>query len=129
MPRLMMSRPFATSALARASTAKAFSSPIRSKAAIVRSITALLRGGAVPPRGRGGLSNEARSSADQEEKIKRRQGFPPQVFSAVATEPPANITPDLKTDIRIGIIAEIDAAEIERPGGKFVGTPILHCRR
>src|SRR6185312_4490671 len=35
MPRLMMSRPCAASALARASTAKAFSSPIRSKAAMV----------------------------------------------------------------------------------------------
>src|SRR5262245_5634789 len=38
MPRLMMSRPCAISALARASTAKAFSSPIRSKAALVRSM-------------------------------------------------------------------------------------------
>src|ERR1700758_1759302 len=38
MPRLMMSRPWAASALARASTAKAFSSPIRSKAAIVFSM-------------------------------------------------------------------------------------------
>src|SRR3954451_22055320 len=38
MPRLMMSRPCATSAFARASTAKAFSSPIRSKSATVRSI-------------------------------------------------------------------------------------------
>src|SRR5688572_15795451 len=35
MPRLMMSRPCAASALARASTAKAFSSPMRSKAATV----------------------------------------------------------------------------------------------
>src|SRR3954451_10973360 len=38
MPRLMMSRPWAASALARASTAKAFSSPIRSNAAMVFSI-------------------------------------------------------------------------------------------
>src|SRR5205085_3140846 len=38
MPRLMMSRPCAASALARASTAKAFSSPMRSKAAMVRSM-------------------------------------------------------------------------------------------
>src|SRR5262249_12289817 len=38
MPRLMMSRPWAISALARASTAKAFSSPMRSKAAIVFSM-------------------------------------------------------------------------------------------
>src|SRR5690242_10870602 len=38
MPRLMTSRPWAASALARASTANAFSSPIRSNAAIVLSI-------------------------------------------------------------------------------------------
>src|SRR5262245_41001388 len=38
MPRLMMSRPCAISALARANTAKAFSSPMRSKAEIVRSM-------------------------------------------------------------------------------------------
>src|SRR5438128_8347698 len=38
MPRLMMSRPCWLSAVARASTAKAFSSPIRSKSATVRSI-------------------------------------------------------------------------------------------
>src|SRR3954447_10122301 len=38
MPRLMMSRPCAISALARASTAKAFSSPMRSKAAMVLSM-------------------------------------------------------------------------------------------
>src|SRR6185295_9609854 len=38
MPRLMMSRPWAASALARASTAKAFSSPIRSNAAMVFSM-------------------------------------------------------------------------------------------
>src|SRR6202008_1001013 len=40
MPRLIMSRPWAMSALARANTAKAFSSPIRSKAAMVLSILA-----------------------------------------------------------------------------------------
>src|ERR1700741_4518269 len=38
MPRLMMSLPCAASALARASTAKAFSSPIRSNAAMVLSM-------------------------------------------------------------------------------------------
>src|SRR5262249_17053696 len=38
MPRLTMSRPCAASAVARASTAKAFSSPIRSKAEIVFSM-------------------------------------------------------------------------------------------
>src|SRR5438128_857481 len=38
MPRLMTSRPCAINALARANTAKAFSSPIRSKAAMVRSM-------------------------------------------------------------------------------------------
>src|SRR5207245_4076598 len=43
MPRLMMSRPCATSALARASTAKAFSSPMRSKAAMVRSMSCARR--------------------------------------------------------------------------------------
>src|SRR5262249_9004868 len=42
MPRLMMSRPCAISALARASTAKAFSSPMRSKAWIVRSMASLI---------------------------------------------------------------------------------------
>src|SRR5664279_960409 len=41
MPRLMMSRPCAIRALARASTAKAFSSPMRSKAAIVFSMALL----------------------------------------------------------------------------------------
>src|SRR3954451_7789137 len=38
IPRLMMSRPCAASALARASTVKAFSSPMRSNAAMVFSI-------------------------------------------------------------------------------------------
>src|SRR3954470_22814116 len=38
MPRLMMSRPWAASAVARASTAKAFSSPMRSKFATVFSM-------------------------------------------------------------------------------------------
>src|ERR1700722_15578303 len=38
MPRLMMSRPCAASALARANTAKAFSSPMRSKAGTVFSM-------------------------------------------------------------------------------------------
>src|ERR1043165_605741 len=38
MPRLMMSRPCAASALARASTANAFSSPMRSNAAMVFSM-------------------------------------------------------------------------------------------
>src|SRR5919107_1241068 len=38
MPRLMMSRPWLTSSVARARTAKAFSSPMRSKAAMVLNI-------------------------------------------------------------------------------------------
>src|SRR5262245_14052931 len=38
MPRLMMSRPWAANALARASTVNAFSSPIRSKFAMVFSM-------------------------------------------------------------------------------------------
>src|SRR5262249_49454519 len=38
MPRLMMSRPWAASVVARASTANAFSSPMRSKARTVFSI-------------------------------------------------------------------------------------------
>jgi hypothetical protein len=38
----MMSRPCAMSAFARASTAKAFSSPMRSKAEIVRSMASLI---------------------------------------------------------------------------------------
>src|SRR6476660_3503890 len=42
MPRLMMSRPWAASEFARASTAKAFSSPMRSKFATVRSIGVFL---------------------------------------------------------------------------------------
>src|SRR3978361_472853 len=42
IPRLMMSRPCAASALARASTAKAFSSPMRSKLATVFSMVASL---------------------------------------------------------------------------------------
>src|SRR5580704_11663214 len=40
MPRLMMSRPWAASCVARARTANAFSSPMRSKAAMVLSIVA-----------------------------------------------------------------------------------------
>src|SRR4051794_40188941 len=43
MPRLMMSRPCAWSALARARTAKAFSSPMRSNAAMVLSMLAPLK--------------------------------------------------------------------------------------
>ena len=38
MPRLTMSRPYAASAPARASTAKAFSSPIRLKEGTIRSM-------------------------------------------------------------------------------------------
>src|SRR4051812_31533855 len=38
MPRLMMSRPWAMRSVARASTAKAFSSPMRSNAAMVLSM-------------------------------------------------------------------------------------------
>src|SRR3954467_4296838 len=41
MPRLITSRPCAINALARASTAKAFSSPMRSKAAMVLSMASL----------------------------------------------------------------------------------------
>src|SRR5215472_16929754 len=58
MPRLMMSRPCAASCTARASTAKAFSSPIRSKAATVFSM-------AFP-----GIGYAARSSAQPVAKCK-----------------------------------------------------------
>src|SRR5215470_14041402 len=55
MPRLMMSRPWAASSVARASTAKAFSSPMRSNAAMVFSMG--LPPGWLPPRWRGGIAH------------------------------------------------------------------------
>src|SRR5215471_8442549 len=127
MPRLIMSRPCAASALARASTAKAFSSPIRSKAAIVRSIVANLPRERPSRNSRGDASpNEVCTSADQAGKIKRRNGFirctKP---SWLAAKTPANIAPNLETDIRVGVIAEIHAAEIERTGRKQVGTSVV----
>src|SRR3954465_5750204 len=110
MPRLMMSRPCAASAFARASTAKAFSSPMRSKAAMVFSM-----GPGSCRRKRG------RSSPDQTGKIKPLQ-------SVLAAEPAADIAPDLGTDERVGIVAEIHATVVvERAGRKFVGAPMcLH---
>ena len=63
----------------------------------------------------GRLVDEAGTSPDQTAKIKREQSLRnmrrgPSV--GVATKPAADIAHDLKADIRIGIIAEIDAAEI-----------------
>src|SRR5215831_2534011 len=131
MPRLIMSRPCAASALARASTAKAFSSPIRSKAAIVRSIVANLpHGRCLRKKPRQRLPYEACTSADQGTKIKHLRGLfnglpGPSWLAAKAS---ADIAPDLKTDIRIRIIAEIHAAEVKRASGKQVGTSVLHIR-
>src|SRR5580704_17592910 len=67
MPRLMMSRPCAISCMARASTAKAFSSPIRSKAAMVFSMAfpAFLVGGAVQ-QNRPSNANAANAGTKQE---------------------------------------------------------------
>ncbi len=122
-----MSRPCATSALARASTAKAFSSPIRSKAAIVRSMTALLPRGRHSRHGRDGTSSmRTCSSADQAGKIKRRQDLRRKRRSQLSPpKRPLMIAQELETDIRVGIIAEIDAAEIKRAGGKQVRSPMM----
>src|SRR5579885_523581 len=103
IPRLMMSRPWAASTLARASTAKAFSSPIRSKAAAVFSIGHSRR-------------QWPGSSPDQSAKIKceARALF-------VAAEARPEIAPELKTDIGVRVVAQINAAiVIKRPGREFV---------
>src|SRR5262245_14717433 len=125
MPRLMMSRPCAASALARASTAKAFSSPMRSKAAIVRSMIAILppgcRSQGYPRR----LLNEGSSSADQAEKIKRRQGLRPSAFSKFATQTAAYVAQYLEADIGIRVVSEVDVAKIQRPGRHQIRPPMI----
>src|SRR5215475_9480067 len=68
------------------------------------------------------------TSPDQTAKIKREQSLRnmrrgPSV--GVATKPAADIAHDLKADIRIGIIAEIDAAEIQGVRTNQVRTPVL----
>src|SRR3569832_1801494 len=98
IPRLMMSRPCAASALARASTAKAFSSPMRSKASIVFSM------GRVPA---GVNGRQFTRSGDENQTAQ----------SVLATEPAADIAPDLRADERVGIVAHVGAAVVvERAG-------------
>src|SRR5262245_33377184 len=106
MPRLMMSRPWAISALARASTAKAFSSPIRSKAAIVRSMYGLPRH-CCPG-----------SSADCGGKIKRLEGASDRVRrgSILAAHGRADVAVKLEADARIGVGAKVLVAPID--GGR-----------
>lgn len=43
----------------------------------------------------------------------------------LAAKSAADVPQELKTDIRIGVVAEIGAAEIERTGGYQVGTSVL----
>src|SRR3954452_23685359 len=116
IPRLMMSCPCAASALAQASTAKAFSSPMRSKAAIVFGM------------GPGSCEavKTACSSPDRRRKIKPDQRYRLSCGGSVgAAEPAADIAPDLRADERVRIVAHIHAAVVvERAGGKFVGAPI-----
>jgi len=45
--------------------------------------------------------------------------------SLVAAKSAADVPQELKTDIRVGVIAEIGAAEIKRAGGHQVGTSVL----
>src|SRR5262249_55566181 len=64
MPRLMMSRPCAASGMARARTANAFSSPIRSNAATVLSMALPQNRAALEPN-RAGNANTARAPSVQ----------------------------------------------------------------
>src|SRR3984957_11700425 len=119
MPRLMMSRPCAARCMARASTVKAFSSPMRSKAATVLSIgisPGILPGNSAetPPQCkpvrrhgepvkqkprtlRPGLLGTARDHRDKERSVGRRA-----VVAAVLFE--------LQPHIRIRIRALVTAA-------------------
>jgi len=45
--------------------------------------------------------------------------------SWLTAKTPTDIAPNLETDIRVGVIAEIHAAEIEGTGRKQVGTSVL----
>lgn len=45
--------------------------------------------------------------------------------SLLAAKSAADVPQELKMDIRIGVVAEIGAAEIERTGGYQVGTSVL----
>jgi hypothetical protein len=45
--------------------------------------------------------------------------------SLLAAKSAADVPQELKTDIRIGVVAEICAAEIERTGGYQIGTSVL----
>jgi hypothetical protein len=58
------------------------------------------------------LLNEGGSSADQAAKIKRHQGLRPDVFSGVATQAAADVAQELEADVGIGVVSEIDVAEI-----------------
>src|SRR5689334_1547442 len=60
-------------------------------------------------------------------KNQTRQTPPIPRYLLFAAKPAADIAPDLKTNIRVGVITEIDAAVVQRPRRKFVGAPVLRC--
>src|SRR4051812_37355619 len=101
IPRLMMSRPWAASALARASTAKAFSSPMRSNAAMVFSmgfpvaLIALLAAGLRPA-----------STAAQRRDVVHGRGNPGAVASVDAAVA-AHVADHIGADVGVRIVAEI----------------------
>src|SRR5829696_9291907 len=70
MPRLMMSRPREASSVARASTAKAFSSPMREKAGTMGSMALILVGEG---------ATENKKNKDREQV--KRSGFPQPRFA------------------------------------------------
>src|SRR6185295_5115207 len=66
------------------------------------------------------------SSADQAIKIKRLRYFTRSGGqSLLAAKTSADIAPELKADIRVGIITKIHAAEIKRASGEQIGTSVL----
>src|SRR5216683_222586 len=74
---------------------------------------------------RGGASSEAGSSADQTTKIKRCQRLRSDAArSRIAAETSAHIAPKLEADIRVWVVTKVHSAEIERAGGKQVGTGV-----
>src|SRR5664279_4006360 len=125
MPRLMMSRPCAIRALARASTAKAFSSPMRSKAAIVFNMASL------PGDGPHRQDRRPRSRFDAQftRLVRENQiglSAPPSVVAAIVG---AEVALNLEADVRVGVVAEVIIAIIDWASWEKVCAPVpcLHA--
>src|SRR5215471_1496043 len=144
MPRLIISRPWAASSVARASTAKAFSSPMRSKAATVlsmgappgvaglrprverdlRSLMVIMAVPNEPEKDRGAPVGPCPKPADAPRTCRELR-----VQEAIITGPPdliptaepdTRVAQDLRPDERIGIVAKIFPAVHAGPGREEV---------